>query len=386
MNPYTFLPTIVLAASLLLIFELLYPAIVKGRKRRQLCGLIDNLYSIPDTEGLMSGFRKILKQVLHIDTAEIIFRDAQDKLILCLLRYKRPLSVRELSEKEPEIFEENNSQFKGLENCTLIPFAAKQKPIGFLAAGRNTDKSPLSEQDAELLKLSGSKASLVFSNAKLLQELVASREIEHFHHLSSFLVQELGNLESTLSATAQNAENAEVKNTISRIQRLREQLSVLPEKLELKTSLVNVNVLIEEVITKTKLDNLANVRLLRLFDYVPQLDIDAGYIAKVIQGLLFNAVESMPNGGVLTVKTGYEHGITAANGSYVRIVVNDTGCGMDEEFMRKRLFKPFQSSKRNGIGMALFQCKAILEAHNGNILVESNPGKGTNFTLELPVC
>jgi signal transduction histidine kinase len=65
--------------------------------------------------------------------------------------------------------------------------------------------------------------------------------------------------------------------------------------------------------------------------------------------------------------------------------VADTGCGMTPEFVKSMLFRPFHSTKTNGIGIGMFQCKKIIEAHGGNITVDSQPGAGTRFTILLPL-
>jgi signal transduction histidine kinase len=64
--------------------------------------------------------------------------------------------------------------------------------------------------------------------------------------------------------------------------------------------------------------------------------------------------------------------------------VADTGVGMTEEFMRTRLFHPFATTKSRGIGLGLFTCKEIVEAHGGRLEVESRPGAGTRFRVVLP--
>ena len=69
----------------------------------------------------------------------------------------------------------------------------------------------------------------------------------------------------------------------------------------------------------------------------------------------------------------------------VILSVSDTGCGMDDVFIRDTLFQPFQSTKISGLGIGMFQCMSIVEAHGGSIEVESEPGRGTRFRVVLPI-
>jgi signal transduction histidine kinase len=64
--------------------------------------------------------------------------------------------------------------------------------------------------------------------------------------------------------------------------------------------------------------------------------------------------------------------------------VADNGCGMSEAFVRESLFRPFQSTKKNGLGIGMFQARAVVEAHGGSIQVHSEPDKGTTFYVSLP--
>ncbi|HRP06201.1 MAG TPA: ATP-binding protein, partial [Opitutaceae bacterium] len=63
----------------------------------------------------------------------------------------------------------------------------------------------------------------------------------------------------------------------------------------------------------------------------------------------------------------------------------DNGCGMTPEFMANSLFKPFKSSKKNGMGIGMFQSRMIVEAHGGRFTVDSAPGKETTFKVYLPL-
>ena len=102
-------------------------------------------------------------------------------------------------------------------------------------------------------------------------------------------------------------------------------------------------------------------------------------IENVVENLVINALEAMgAKGGRLTVEAG------ALDGDYVFFSVADTGIGMSEEFIRERLFRPFSTTKNKGIGLGLFTCREIVEAHGGRLEVESETGVGTRFRIVLP--
>ena len=69
---------------------------------------------------------------------------------------------------------------------------------------------------------------------------------------------------------------------------------------------------------------------------------------------------------------------------WIVVKVTDNGCGMTPEFVADSLFKPFKSSKKNGMGIGMFQSRMIVEAHGGRFTVDSAPGKGTTFKVYLP--
>jgi signal transduction histidine kinase len=71
--------------------------------------------------------------------------------------------------------------------------------------------------------------------------------------------------------------------------------------------------------------------------------------------------------------------------SWVTVSVSDNGCGISKEFMEKDLFHPFKTTKKQGMGIGLFQSKMIVEAHQGRSEVESEPGVGTTFKVMLPL-
>ena len=107
--------------------------------------------------------------------------------------------------------------------------------------------------------------------------------------------------------------------------------------------------------------------------------IDAERIERVLENLIVNAFEAMGGrGGRLTVAAGRE------SDTLIYFSVEDTGPGMTEDFMHTRLFHPFATTKKRGIGLGLYTCREIVESHGGRLEVKSKLGSGTRFRVVLP--
>ncbi|MBS7638002.1 HAMP domain-containing protein [Candidatus Bathyarchaeota archaeon] len=115
---------------------------------------------------------------------------------------------------------------------------------------------------------------------------------------------------------------------------------------------------------------------LKLGEGLNQVPLDASRFRRVLDNLLKNSIEAMPNGGDLTVSAD-------ASGDEVIIRISDTGRGIPEEAL-DNLFKPFSTTKPGGLGLGLAYCKRTVEAHGGRITVDSRPGEGTTFTITIP--
>ncbi|MBN2020656.1 MAG: hypothetical protein JW749_10585 [Sedimentisphaerales bacterium] len=112
---------------------------------------------------------------------------------------------------------------------------------------------------------------------------------------------------------------------------------------------------------------------------MPEMTADAGQLTQVMVNLIANAIQAMPEGGKLKV-------LTDVQDMYVVCVVEDTGVGMTEEVL-DRLFVPFFTTKEvnQGTGLGLPVVHGIIKSHGGKIEVKSKPGKGTKFTIRLPI-
>jgi signal transduction histidine kinase len=112
---------------------------------------------------------------------------------------------------------------------------------------------------------------------------------------------------------------------------------------------------------------------------LPQIYADAQQLEQVLLNLYFNAIEAMPEGGVLTVR------VTAKSAKAVVMTVTDTGLGIHPHDL-PNIYRPFFTAKKTkGMGLGLSVCESIMKTHGGKIKVESLPGRGTTFHLYLPV-
>ncbi|HML04076.1 MAG TPA: ATP-binding protein [Candidatus Bathyarchaeia archaeon] len=120
-----------------------------------------------------------------------------------------------------------------------------------------------------------------------------------------------------------------------------------------------------------------NIKIVDLTKSEPRIEVDFGKIQRVFSNMLKNAIDAMPDGGTLTIKS------KEANGC-VEITISDTGAGMSEETL-KRLWTPLFTTKAKGMGFGLAISKRLIEAHGGNVSVQSELGKGTTFTITIPI-
>ena len=121
----------------------------------------------------------------------------------------------------------------------------------------------------------------------------------------------------------------------------------------------------------------ANIQVINLAENEPKLKVDIDKMQRVFTNLIKNAVEAMPEGGKLVVKSKESKG-------KVEFTISDTGAGIPKEALEK-LFTPLFTTKAKGMGFGLSICKRIVEAHGGKISAESTVGEGTTFKMFIPI-
>jgi putative PEP-CTERM system histidine kinase len=269
-----------------------------------------------------------------------------------------------------------------------VPLVAKEQLIGMLIVGDKVNGVPFSVEDFELFKCVGIQAASGLLNLQLAQHLVRAKEMEAFQTMAAFFVHDLKNTASSLSLMLQNLP-AQMENPAFRQDALRAvakalgklndliaRLGLLREKARVKKVPSDLNQVVRSAMDAVTVA--PEVRLVRSLGALPEIQIDPEQVFKVVTNLLINAREAVGGAGDIQVETETE-------GKWAVLTIKDSGCGMNPEFLNRSLFRPFQTTKKNGIGIGMFHCKTIVEAHQGRIEAESQMGRGTTFRVRLPM-
>ncbi|WP_066635696.1 ATP-binding protein [Desulfolucanica intricata] len=165
---------------------------------------------------------------------------------------------------------------------------------------------------------------------------------------------------------------------IDRINLIIKELYLLAAPVKPDLEFTNITKVIDESLLCLQ-ESLQNIKVIKLFTpNLPLVNLDRDQIKRVFTNLLKNAVEAMPNGGILNIKTEFN-----VQSQEIKISICDNGEGIPSENIEK-IFVPFFTTKDNGIGLGLTVCQQIIKYHNGKILLNSIPGKGSEFTILLP--
>lgn len=269
-----------------------------------------------------------------------------------------------------------------------LPLISRSEVLGLIVLGDRVRGIPFSAEDLELFKCLGDQIAAGVCNLSLSERLLSAKEMEAFQIMSTFLVHDLKNTASALSLMLRNLpihfENPAfredalrtVAKSVGRVNELIGRLTTLREKLELHPVPADLNQVVKAALEAA--GEAPDITIVRRLQPLPPFSMDQRQIESVVVNLLLNAREALGNRGEIRIETSRENGGAL-------LVVADTGCGMAPDFLSDSLFKPFKTTKRNGLGIGMFQVKAILEAHGGRIAAHSQLGQGTTFRVWLPM-
>jgi putative PEP-CTERM system histidine kinase len=311
------------------------------------------------------------------------------RLIQALRNHPEPIDIETARQPWAAALRQlHPDEFKKGGHRVCAPLLAGEDMLGLLLVGDRVGGEQFSGQDIELLKVIAEQVGASLLNRHLAEQLAEAKQFEAFQSMAAFFVHDLKNTASTLSLMLKNLPvhfddpefrkdalgdiartGKQLEDLIGRLNSLRQDFKVLSVECDL-------NQLVTDALQGQ--ESIPGVEVVKELHPVPMVRLDPTGMRTVITNLVLNAREAVRSGGRIVVKTGRNNG-------WATVAISDNGCGMAPEFLRDKLFRPFQTTKKNGVGIGLFHCKRIIEAHHGRIDVESQNGKGTAFRVSLPV-
>jgi putative PEP-CTERM system histidine kinase len=277
------------------------------------------------------------------------------------------------------------SRYRADADALIVPLLHLEQLYGWLVLARPPGLLALTFEDRDLLKTAGRQIALHLAQHDADARLAEARQFEAYNRMTAFLMHDLKNLAAQLRLVSQNAESHrrnpqfvdDAMRTISasaaRMTRLIAQLSA-GDAAE-STTLADLADVAERAALRCATQNpVPQVIVLER----PRVLADVERLGSAIEHAARNAQEATPENGEVRIEVGSE-----GNQPVVRIV--DSGSGMDEAFIRDRLFRPFDTTKgTKGMGIGAFQIREYLRSIGGNVVVKSTLGSGTTFMLVFP--
>jgi len=268
----------------------------------------------------------------------------------------------------------------------IIPIFKNKSVYGFFLLALPLERGYLNWEDRDLLFAQSKQLSNYLSLNEANEKLAESKQFDAFHRMSAFLVHDLKNIQAQLGLINSNAKRHrnnpefidDVFETIeSATGRLEKVLAQLRNKqvAESAKKHVNVNQLIEKMVTQRNVD-LPKVTV-EVAEKI-EIHIEEDTLHSVLNHLVQNAQEATSNDGWVKVRASLLE-------SDLHIAVLDNGSGMSANFIKHRLFKPFDTTKGNaGMGIGVYEAKQFVEALGGSMQVTSFEGEGSIFHLTIP--
>ena len=268
----------------------------------------------------------------------------------------------------------------------VVPLVSGTELVGFVVLATPRVAIDVNWEVLDLLKTASRQAASYLGQIEATEALLEARKFDAFNRMSAFVVHDLKNLVAQLSLMLRNAErhrdNPEfqrdmlttVEHVVGRMNHLMLQLRVGTTPLE-KARLTDLGLVVRSVCT-AKAASSATIDV----DLTPGV-CTIGHderLEHVIGHLVQNALDATANGGAISVRL-------RRDDRFATIEVSDTGVGMTPEFVRDRLFKPFQTTKAAGMGIGVYESWQYISGLGGEMLIDSTPNVGTRVRVLLPL-
>jgi len=267
----------------------------------------------------------------------------------------------------------------------VVPVLHFQRMIAVAVLQRPPVSRALDWEDLDVLRIAGQQAASYLAESQSLEALSEAKRFDEFNRRFAFIMHDIKNLASQLSLLARNAERHADKpefraDMIGTLKISAGRLSDLLVRLapRERRAVEAGRTLVEPLLR----DVAVEMRPRRVLFVGCQAGLaawgDAASIRQIVQHLVANAIDASPADTPVQV-------VAVAEQGRARIDVIDQGGGMTRAFIRDELFKPFVSTKDGGFGLGAFEALGLARVMGGSIEVASEPGKGSDFTLWLPL-
>ena len=268
----------------------------------------------------------------------------------------------------------------------VVPLIVGEQLTGFVLLARPRAAVELDWEVRDLLKTASRQAAVFLAQLHATEALLEARKFEAFNRMSAFVVHDLKNIVTQLSLMMKNAkrlhDNPEFQQDMlitveSSLEKMRRLMLQLREGEKPPGGLLGVE--LQPIVARIAQAAERRGRTLELqqVDRVSTRGHDER-IERVLGHVVQNAFDATPAEGRVWLS------LTRSSGQ-ARVTVGDTGAGMSREFIDTRLFKPFNTTKSAGMGIGAYESFQYVRELGGEILVDSEPGRGTVITLILPL-
>lgn len=301
-----------------------------------------------------------------------------------------------------------------------VPLIAHKEVLGVILVDNRYNNKPILDEQLRLLTRFATHAGWVIENSRLFtklletnrellstrEQLVQTEKLAALGEISAEVTHEIKNplvsiggfarrLENRIKILSEKYENEKemeniadysniIRAEVDRLEKLLTNILDYSKAGILQRDACNLNELIEEAINLFKSGfYMKDIAVhLRLENEIPHLHLDKTQVKQVLINLLYNAMESMPSGGNLTIATYPENYVGGKK--VITLSVADTGGGIPQDIY-ENIFNPFFTTKSTGTGLGLSISRKIIEMHGGTIRIENNIGSGVAVYLHLPL-
>lgn len=272
----------------------------------------------------------------------------------------------------------------------VIPLVSDDRLLGFLILKKSRLNTRLNWEDLDLLKTAARQTSSYLAQMIASEALSEARQFTAFNQMSAFVVHDIKTLNSQLSLMVSNSARhktnpAFIEDMIKTTEHAVNKMNILLQHFKANSAgesgglqTVDFVQLVSNVI-KTKRQLKPEPQLNILNPGEVYITCNPNEVASAIGHIVQNAQEATPDSGKIAITLGTENNICV-------LKVADNGVGMTQDFIKTKLFRPFESTKGlSGMGIGAYQCRETLRALGGDLKVLSQPGVGTEFILTIPL-